>query len=80
MVTAFGLVAALTLPCLRRRRASTSDIPDIPDICVRFTATISTREIPDGDEICVRSTATNAIGTTSSEPLCVPHIGATASP
>jgi hypothetical protein len=35
--------------------------------------TITTSQIPDIPEICVRFSATNAVGTSVSQPLCVPH-------
>ena len=47
-------------------------VPVQQDLMAAGPLTIATRAIPDIDEICVRFTATNSIGTTSSEPLCLP--------
>lgn len=55
-------------------------VPAAQDMTEPAKLTISTRDVPDADEICIRFTASNAIGTASSEPLCVPSSGATASP
>lgn len=55
-------------------------VPAAQDMTEPAKLTISTRDIPDSDEICVRFTATNAVGATSSEPMCVSSSGATTSP
>ena len=55
------------------------EIPAAQDQIEIATLTITTRDVPDADEICARFTATNAIGSASSEPLCVPGDGSSPS-
>ena len=56
------------------------EIPAAQDQVEIATLTITTSDVPDADEICARFTATNALGTASSEPLCVPGDGSSPGP
>ena len=50
-----------------------SQVPVARAVTEAGPITVTTRAIPDIPEICVRFSATNSVGTSVSQPLCVPH-------